>query len=120
MAATSSGEASPRMIWSAGGLGWSGTYSAYGLRSQPELAVQAPPERVPQPLPGLLVRPQRQAQFLLRLDQEFLVDDRGQDRARQQVADVVGTPGQQPLLGHVLAGLFDADPLRAQPGRGLG
>src|SRR6266581_8185064 len=83
-----------------------------------ELAVHPRPERVPQPLPGLLVGPQRQAEFLLGVDQQFLVDHGGQDRAGQQVADVVLAAGQDPLLRHVLARFLHPLPLGAEPGRG--
>ena len=58
-----------------------------------ELAVDPRPERVPEPLPGLLVGAQREAELLLGVDQQLLVDDRRQDRAGQQVADVVLGPG---------------------------
>src|SRR5690606_21881575 len=67
-----------------------------------ELAVDAFPEAVAQPGAGLLVGAQRAAQLLLRLDQQLLVDDRRQDRAGQQVADVVAAPLEDPLLGDVL------------------
>src|ERR1700722_7598947 len=82
-------------------------------RPRAELPVHPLPERVPQPLPGLLVGPQRLAEFLLGVHQEFLVDHRRQDRPGQQIPDVVLTAGQDPLLRHVLAGFLD--PLLRRP-----
>ena len=74
------------------------------------------PERVPQPLPRLLVGAQREPEFLLGVDEELFVDDRRQDRPRQQVADVVLAAGEDPLLRDVLAGLLDPLAGRAEPG----
>src|ERR1700689_1575099 len=88
--------------------------------SNAELAVNPGPESVPQPLARLLVRAQRLAELLLRLDQQLLVDDGGQDGARQQVSDVVGAAGEDPLVGDVLAGLLDVPPVRAEPGQAPG
>src|SRR4029077_7158207 len=93
------------------------------LVSYRELAAHPGPERVPQPFPRLLVGAQRLAEFLLRIDEQFLVDDWRQDRARQQVADVVRAPGEDPLVRDVLAGLLDPLAVGAEPGRrrhGLG
>ena len=99
------------------GAGGGGSVTGLALRlsdAEAELAVHPGPERVAQPLPGLLVGPEREAQVLLGLDQQFLVDDRGQDGAGQQVPDVVLAAGQYPLLGDVLAGLLDPLPVRAE------
>src|SRR5579864_8363163 len=85
-----------------------------------ELTVDALPERVPQPFPGLLVRAQVQAEFLLRVDEEFLVDHGREDRAGEQVADVVAAAGQDPLLRDVLAGLLDARAVGPEAGHGTG
>src|SRR5215467_6378830 len=82
-----------------------------------EFAAYPGPERVPQPFPRLLVGAQRQAKLLLRVHEQFLVDDRRQDRPRQQVADVIRAPGQDPLVRDVLARLFDPFPVRAEPRR---
>src|SRR5579864_3780642 len=85
-----------------------------------ELTVDALPERVPQPFSGLLVRAQGQAEFLLRVDEEFLVDHGREDRAGEQVADVVAAAGQDPLLRDVLAGLLDARPVGPEAGHRAG
>src|SRR5262245_52796628 len=68
-----------------------------------ELPVHSCPERVTQPFPRLLVRAQRKAEFLLGVDEQFLVDHRRQDRPWQQIADVVLAAGEYPLLSDVLA-----------------
>src|SRR5215469_3146533 len=107
-AATSSSVASP---WTIRRIGPSATRLAH---SDPELPVYPRPERVPQPFTGLLVGAQRLAEFLLRLDEQLLVDDGRQDRAGQQVPDVVRTPGENPLVRDVLAGLLDVPPVRAE------
>src|SRR5262249_1590498 len=63
-----------------------------------ELPVHSCPERVAQPFARLLVRAQRKAEFLLGVDEQFLVDHGRQDRPRQQVADVVLAAGEDPFL----------------------
>src|SRR5215468_5659501 len=83
-----------------------------------ELPPDPRPERVPEPFPRLLVGPQRLAQLLFRVHQQLLVDDRRQDRPRQEIADVVLAPGQDPPLGDVLTRLLDPVPVRAEPGDG--
>ncbi len=129
-AAISSGVASPRTTRRAGRArersSWpaAGHDAPFGINQRSlaarfagadaELPVDPLPERVPQPFPGLLVRAQRQPEFLLGVDQQLLVDHRRQDGARQQVADVVPAAGQDPLLGDVLARLLDPDPVRPE------
>src|ERR1022692_436930 len=91
--------------------------SALGLAgANAELTVHPRPERVPEPLPRLLVGAQRETKFLLGVDQQFLVDHWRQDRPGQQVADVVLAAGEDPLLGDVLAGFLDPLAGRAEPG----
>src|SRR5215469_10978314 len=80
-----------------------------------ELPVHSGPERVPEPLARLLIGAQREAEFLLGVHEEFLVDHRRQYRPGQQVPDVVLAAGQDPLLSDVLAGLLDTLPRRAEP-----
>src|SRR5215469_18564966 len=75
------------------------------------------PEGIAQPLPGFLVGAQREAELLFRVDEQLLVDDGRQDRAWQQVADVVLAAGQYPLLRDVLTGLLDSLPVWAEAGR---
>src|SRR5258706_2049462 len=86
--------------------------------ADPELPVHPGPDRVPEPLPCLLIGPKREAEFLLGVHEELLVDHRWQDRPRQQVTDVVLAAGQDPFLRNVLAGLLHAFPGRPEPGRG--
>src|SRR5215831_14645658 len=74
-AAISSASASPRTTWR------NGLSSATRLAdADAEFSVHACPERVPQPLAGLLVGAQRLAELLLRLDEQLFVDDGWQDR----------------------------------------
>src|SRR3984957_19843629 len=116
-AAVSAGVGFPATMLRAGGPAGAGSVMRLAFRlsdAEAELAVHARPERVAQPLPGLLVGPEREPQVLLGLDQQFLVDDRGQDGAGEQVPDVVLAAGQYPLLGDVLAGLLDPLPVRAE------
>jgi hypothetical protein len=75
------------------------------------------PEGIAQPLPGFLVGAQRQTELLLRVDKQLLVDHRREDRAGQQVADVVFATCQYPLLRDVLAGFLDPLAVWAQAGR---
>src|SRR4029077_14998849 len=82
---------------------------------EPELAMHSSPEGITQPLPGLLVGAQREAQLFLGVDQQFLVDYRRKDRAREQVPDVVLAAGQDPLMGDMLASLLPLLPVRAEP-----
>jgi hypothetical protein len=64
-----------------------------------ELLVQLGPEPVPQRPARLLVRAERAADLLLRLDQQLLVDDGRQDRPGQQIGDVLPAAGEQPAGG---------------------
>src|SRR2546429_8120657 len=64
-----------------------------------ELPADPRPERVPEPFPRLLIGAPRLAELLLGVHQQLLVDDRRQDRPRQEIADVVLAPGEDPSPG---------------------